>query len=867
MIPKKLFRFIFLFYFSLIFISCSLQDSKILSSFSLDHQTLRSESEDSDKEPELRFSFQMTSSSPEAVLSEDKVVKVGSQVLIDGSSEQATSYRWNFDVFPVNSNTKIDDPTASSVSFTPDVPGLYLVRLVVRSSDTNSEPIYSAIRATEDNTPPDFRFSLIGARNNGFPQQVRIRLRDIQDDGEVRFVEVDYGDGNQTVFYQREIETIGGNLEHHYLEEGSYEIKVSMIDDKGARATKSTTVNLRKEAKIPVLKYSVNGVSGTAPFTLRVDASSAFDPDNNNPLSFFWGWGDEGAFTFTEDVVSTYTYKKPGIYTVQAFTSDRGAGERFNFFTVYVDDPDNLGTYSTPAGGSPPVLNLVGTGSSFSGQAPLTVNFDASQSFDLEGDSFEVFWMFDGFSFNQFDEGLKVSRTYDNPGRYSVRVGIRDSHGNEYMRYFDVYVYDPLVEEPAGFIARQRSSDPYRIQFNSSTPELYGVPAYYRLWDLGDGNFARYNNSHTYSQDGIYPVTFTAIDIFGKRQSVSKVLTIDGKKHEVSARGEPFYEVVQVGSSANFSGSESSSSVSGALDFLWYLVTGVRRSIEGFNYSYSKRGVYENIMAVTNAHGLSDRSYYHRVVNSGEGPKAKARFSTYIGTAPLTVDFDGSYSKSPGNITDYKWHLGNYDDLDMNFTGAQVSYTYKKPGEINQELYVKDNNGNFDVGFYQVTVLDPNDVSPGNQSPSAVIDSNNIAIDDLTIDMESSLSDSDGQIRYTEWDWGDEIVDVFSYNESSPSHTYESYGSYTITVRVFDNMGAITTASHNIILSKPQNNSQRAESSVPGARGQQQSLKITLPARPNDTDRFEEERQKTGCYKKTDGQIRCYAPQDHIGGI
>ncbi|MCZ0932735.1 MAG: PKD domain-containing protein [Oligoflexia bacterium] len=864
---KSFSRFLFLIYFPLIFTSCS--GDNLLSGFSLNSvssiqsQAGRSES-DSEEEPELRFSFQMTPATPTAVLSEDKVVKVGSQVSIDGSMSSGgnLSYRWSFDVFPVSSNAKIDDPTASSISFTPDVPGLYLVKLIVRDTNTNSKASYLAVRATEDNSPPSFRISLIGSWNEGFPQQVRIRLRDITDDEEVRFIEVDYGDGNQTVFYDKEIEEIDGNLEHHYLKEGSYEVKVSMIDNEGARTTKTAMVNLRQNSKIPVLKYSVNSVSGTAPFTLRIDASASFDPDNNNPLHFFWDWDDEGAFTYTEDIVSTHTYTKPGIYQVTPFTSDRGAGERYNEFTVYVDDPNDPGAYKAPAGGSPPVLNLVGTNDFYSGQAPLTVNFDASQSFDLEGDSFEVFWSFDGFTFKQFDEGLKVSRTYDNPGRYSVLVGLRDSHGNEFMRYIDVYVYDPLVEEQPRFTARQRTDNPQEIKFNAGIRELYGVPALYSFWDLGNGDFSRrYNPDYTYSKNGTYPVTLTTVDIFGNRKSVSKILNVDGEKHLIEDIVEPFYQVAQVGSSVSFSGARSSSAVSGMLDFFWYLVTGVRKAVSSLSYSYSKRGVYKNYMTVTNQYGFSKSAQSWVTVNSGAGPKAGAKFSTYIGSAPLTVNFDGSYSQSPASITDYDWNLGNYDDIDRSFTGSNVSYTYKEPGEMYQLLFIKDSNGNLDVAFYQVTVLDPSDVSPTNQSPSVSINTNAISINNLTLNMESTLSDPDGHIRYTEWDWGDRGIDVFSHSESSPSHTYESYGSYTVTVRVFDNMGAIATASHDITLTQPtpQNS---ARSAPVGFEGQEQTQRVSIPKKHfSSQDRFEEDRQKDGCYRKDDGQMRCYSSE------
>ena len=494
--------FKFSFFVSLLFlISCSDKNNIIkevslnsLSSISsLQGSFSKTDSEEEEENPELRFSFQMMSADPKAVLPADKMVKVGALVEIDGAmSENAVSYRWSFDVFPENSNTIINDQTASAISFRPDVEGLYLVKLVVRDADINSEASYLAIRATTDNTPPSFRFSTTGSSwNNGFPRETRIRLRDIVDDEKVSFAEIDYGDGNKTVFYKEELDRLRGNINHHYLSAGSYKVTVSIFDNKGLKTTKSTMINLRARDRIPSLKYSVNSASGTAPFTLQVDTSATSDSNNDKPFSFYFDW-DDGASAYGKDVVFTHTYTKPGIYTVEAFMRDKRLGERYNYFTVYIDDPDNPGTYKAPAGGSPPIVNLKNSTDNFSGQVPLTITFDASETFDLEGDDFEIFWSFDGFSNKEFEKGLRVTKTYEYPGKYALLVGARDSHGNEYMRYYEVFVYDPLYKEKPSFTIRQRSSNPYRINFNTSVSELYGIPANYRFWNLGDGNFSSF---------------------------------------------------------------------------------------------------------------------------------------------------------------------------------------------------------------------------------------------------------------------------------------------------------------------------------------------------------------------------------------
>ena len=878
------FSFKFSFFISLLFlISCSdknnflkevslssLNDLGSISSLQGNFSQNDSEQREEEENPELRFSFQMMSADPKAVLPADQMVRVGALVEIDGAmSENAVSYRWSFDVFPENSNAVINDQTTSAISFRPDVEGLYLVKLVVRDADTNSKASYLAIRATTENIPPNFRISTISSRSEGFTKHVRIRLRGIQDDDEVSLVRVDYGDGNETVYYGWEINSISGNINHYYLKGGDYKVVVTMIDNEGASTTKSKMINI-KDNKLPVLKYSVNSASGVAPFTLRVDASASFDPDGNNPLHFYWDWGN-GESAYGTDTVYTYTYTEPGVYKVEPFLrneiseSNGLRTETYNEFLVYVDDPDNPGTHQAPAGGSHPVLNL-NAPASFTGKAPLTVNFDASQSFDLEGDDFEVHWDFDGFTFRKYEKGLRVTKTYDNPGFYNVRVTIRDSHGNEFRKWYNILVYDSLVEEQPRFFASQDDNDLKNFHFSAGTNQLYGVPVDRFFWDLGNGEVRRGLYTYTYSEDDNYIVSLSTIDMFGKRQTVNKFLRVDNQKHSINAELDPFYELAQVGQDIYYTAEKSSSGISNILNFFWYMTTGFREALS-ISYSYAKKGVYTNDLRVTDSTGISQSAYNWTVVNSGEGPKAIAKLSTYIGTVPLTVSFDGSNSTSPGTITDYDWHIADHNDTEKSFQQSTASYTFEDSGEKYQELIVKDSNGNFDVNFQQVTVLDPDDVNPNNQAPTVQINANQIVINDLAVNMNATFNDSDGRIRYTEWDWGDGVVDVFRQHEDSPSHSYENYGSYTITVRVFDDMGAITTASHDITLVRSQQAPPRAQRSAPIEKEEEQSKRVYLPTHQfSNRDRLQqEEREKEGCYKKQDGQMLCYASRDRGG--
>ena len=835
--------------------------------------------------------FQMPSAPPGAVLPSDKVVDVGTEVTVDGSSStgQDLTYRWNFDIFPVESNTKIDDPTASMIRFTPDVEGLYLVKLVVRDANNNSTPSYLAIRAVSSNTPPSFTLSY-KTQSTGFPKFVRLRVRSRSDDGEIRLVEVDYGDGHQVVYRGREADSIGYNIDHYYQTSGSYTAKVTLIDDKGARTEESLVIDLSQDNQVPILRYSVNSTSGTAPFTLRVDATTSSDPDNNTPLHFYWEWGHGGAYAYTENLVSTYTYTEPGIYTVFALADDRAGGRVYNEFTIYVDDPDNPGTYSAPAGGSPPVLDIMAT-SPRVGTSPLTVNFDASRSFDLEGDTFEVFWHFDNFVFKGYDEGLRVSKTFKTAGTYEFRVGIRDSHGNEFIEYYLIHVYDTAADEEPKFFIEQRGPREFVMFFGNP---LYEVSATYRnvFWDFGDNTYSRrWFAGHTYSAPGMYPVTLTVLDILGNRRTVSRILNVTGEEDDVKLSIEPHDQRAFVGRMFNLSGVHPDTGDPSLLDIFWSLGTGFKEGQSSITHNYDEKGLYRIRAHGTNENGVSAQSVAHATVISGIRPVPISKLSTYVGVAPLTVSFDGSYSRAltPGDDSlEHYWELGNrYSDLKKSSFSSNFSYTYETPENKYISHSVKNSNGNFDILFHKVVVLDPDDVTDSNMSPTVSLDRSHFTIDGLNVSTSAVFSDPDGSILFTEWDWGDRIVNVFRHNAGSVNHNYAIGGTYTVTVRVFDNMGAVTTATYELEVYPPPQSlleDNRKESHLTSLNDEErknlsENPSVALPwARDWEEDpafllekskhaRFErDERAKTGCEMKSNGQARCYSSKDERGG-
>jgi hypothetical protein len=96
---------------------------------------------------------------PVALAGTDIDITEGSTVTIDGTSSydplgRSLSYDWSITSQPSNSTSSIDDAAATTAEFTPAVPGLYLVSLVVSNGISSSAPDLVHVRVSSANPMP-----------------------------------------------------------------------------------------------------------------------------------------------------------------------------------------------------------------------------------------------------------------------------------------------------------------------------------------------------------------------------------------------------------------------------------------------------------------------------------------------------------------------------------------------------------------------------------------------------------------------------------------------------------------------------------------------------------------------------------------
>ena len=198
-------------------------------------------------------------------------------------------------------------------------------------------------------------------------------------------------------------------------------------------------------------------------------------------------------------------------------------------------------------------------------------------------------------------------------------------------------------------------------------------------------------------------------------------------------------------------------------------------------------------LTVTDAGGLQNTdSCIVNITWKNEPPTAVVS-PEYMETMEETlVTLDGSASKdSDDGIASYLWTQVDGDPVSLsNPNSAVISFTSPKTDSLGKnlkfKLTVKDFGGlksSIDSSIY----VRPNEIS-SNSSPTVDF---NYTINKKGVIFSDRSTDSDGFIVSWYWDFGDGKTST----EQNPRYLYSEYGTYTATLTVTDDDGAITSQS------------------------------------------------------------------------
>jgi PKD repeat protein len=484
--------------------------------------------------------------------------------------------------------------------------------------------------------------------------------------------------------------------------------------------------------------------------------------------------------------------------------------------------PSNVVSTGGKPDNVPPTASL--SASPDSGDAPLTVSFDASGSSDSDGTIIQFAWDFNGDGLIDTTTTVPtVAGNFQNPGIFTARVLVTDDGAATASAQTTISVNEVGNEPPSAALGLDPSSGstPLSVTLDASGSTDDGSIVNHE-WDFdGDGSFDATTSSeaeaiHLYETAGSINPVVRVTDNFGLTDTASASLTltqgllppvvlIEGETDFVS--GDKFF---------NAAGSFDPDGT--IVSFIWDLdadgfIEADMQDIPSLSLNIPP-GLHELKLTVTDNDGLTaTTSLTLRSRNFGSEhmpPFASFTVDPLVADSGVSRTLDASASAvgdGEDATLEFRWDFdGNFTDDEIT-TEPIVQHTYNASGMFRTRLTVRQLNSDASVDISETIVTVP--VTGGvDLRPLARLTATPVVgIDPNIVNFDASASeDFDGTITKFEWDIdGDFSVDIDAGANPLLNHGFTSFGGTLVTLFVTDDDGLQDTASVEIFTSDPNN--------------------------------------------------------------
>lgn len=487
------------------------------------------------------------------------------------------------------------------------------------------------------------------------------------------------------------------------------------------------------------------------------DGSNSFDPENN-PITYLWDFGDD---TTASGVQPSHTYTVNGVYTVTLIANDGIANSLPVTTTV------------TVVGTTAPTIVLPSSYETYLGG---DINFDASGSYDPDGDTVYYSWDFgDGTR----GTGPKPVHHYYNEGSYIATVTVTDlvnvsQHTTNVTVHPNLNPYSIVTGPDSAHWANTFTLD----GTGSYDPDNTG-PLTYRWMFEGQEVGTEPTLTYQITTPGRYNFQLVVSD--GYRESGYKYQYINITNDvPVANPGGPYN--VHWGTPLTFNGSASFDPNGDAVTYRWYFGDGGTSTEINPVHTYQTPGTYTATLYLRDGVSYSTtESTTVTVSNTAPVAEPGGPYSIHWN---MPITFNGLLSSDPDadTITSYSWDFGD----GTTGTGATPVHSYTAIGTYMVSLVVSDGVTNSLAATTTVTVTNTAPVANAG-GPYAV----HWGIP-VTLDASLSSDPDNDAIQTYSWNFGDGTTG----SGAQPVHTYQAPGSYAAQLIVSDSQNdsvAVTT--------------------------------------------------------------------------
>jgi len=492
------------------------------------------------------------------------------------------------------------------------------------------------------------------------------------------------------------------------------------------------------QAQDPVANFSANNTSGCAP--LRVDFT---DQSTGSPTSWTWDFGN-GQLSQKSSPTATVVYTQPGTYTVRLVVRNASGIDdeiKTNYITVFASPTASFKANLTTA------------------CAPATVQF-TDLSTPPPGSTIT------GWAWDFGDGGTSVqqnpSHVYTNTGFYNVSLQVKTSNGCTRTAVAGRYIrVVGGVDVNFGFIQPTTCQPPFLVNFHDQSAGP-GTLSY--VWNFGNGATSTAENPSTiYNAPGTYTVKLSVQSDLGCSGTTTQDVVVEGKTTDFTAPAN-----ICVGQTINL----LNNSVPAPVSSSWTFSDGTTSSQINPVKTFLSGGTFQ-VKLVNNYGNCKDS--ITKDVTVITSPTVDFSVDDSISCdAPSTVQFT---DKSPAAST-WLWNFGDGSTS----TDQNPNHTYSAPGFYDVTLTITLAGGcSNSITKSQYIKIKPIVATITNAPAGGCVP--------FTFSPIADIQSIDSIVSYS-WDLGEPGA---TYNTQFPTHTYNSTGTYAISLTVTTRSGCVKT--------------------------------------------------------------------------
>ncbi len=479
----------------------------------------------------------------------------------DPNGATTVEYSWSF-------GDGTPDSTGEQVTHTYDKPGTYSAVLTATNGDTGAFGTAEVeVKVNNGKPTAHIQWSPVGT-DASFPYEVRFFGNGSTDPEDLPLEYLwDFGDEQSSTEMDPDV--------HTYFEDpdnpGPYCVQVKLLVTDSAGETDLDTTGEFEicPGNAPAnVSFTATPASGFIPLTVTFDASATADSDSGQTLSYAWDFDDTHNNTAV-GVTAKHTYDKEGSYRVKLTVND-GFSDAVAYRDVLAIKPTDS-----------PIVVITTDPSPATGDVPLTVDFDGSESFDPQDGTSGLSYSWDfGDPNTTADTASTVSGsyTYEQKGVYEATLTIVDKDNKRGTASVLVNALGPneIPENRAPnasfSVVELEGVAPFTARFESTSSDLDGdaLTHEWRFGDSADSTDDAVNTSFTYQQAGTYTVSLTVTDPEGASDTAEATITVKERTNTApTARIATTPDEVTAPTQVTFNANVSTDKENDTLSFVW----------------------------------------------------------------------------------------------------------------------------------------------------------------------------------------------------------------------------------------------------------------------------------------------------------